>query len=568
MVPYYVILKYHRLLLVLQILYILLQRNISGVLAQLPPPPPSAHSKLHLLHQWKVADFTFPSLQARDTALRTGKYIPENCLILDVDVWQNPPEVREKIFVVDNNNNNNGHNSNNIYKSPAKRRVFVTLPRFKSGVPVTVATVTNTKRGDTTLLAPFPNWSTQREDNCETGITSVYRTKVDKCGVLWILDSGRVENFSPNPRKLCPPKVLAYDLNNGDKLIGRYEIPQDVLDPDSLLVTIAIDTRDTLCTDPYLYIADVTAFKLIVYDVEKNRSWRIGSNYFYPFPLYGNFNVAGTTFNLMDGILALALGPVHNGDRRLYFHSLASVREGSVPASVIRNQSLFTDDADSSWHRFIISESARPSQSASEDMSSTGILFFGLLSQMALACWNSRTPFTPENIHIAQQDNETLQFPSGIKIFGDTIYILTSELQNFIAGTTRANDVKYRILVGSVSDLVRGTGCDQRKHVATSTIDYTNPKWNVDLKNFEDEISPLQWEPKKVSHKHDYFWKQQRHNIEPTLPKFPRSYKVVPQPNPIWWSYDCRFYSGIHALCTFLGPSLFVQRSSHINNKK
>ncbi|KAL6977962.1 Major royal jelly protein [Sarracenia purpurea var. burkii] len=366
----------------------------------------------------------------------------------------------EKIFVIDNNNN--GHNSNNnIYKSPPKRRVFVTLPRFKSGVPVTVASVTNTKRGDTTLLAPFPNWSTQREDNCETGITSVYRTKT-KCGVLWILDSGRVENFSPNPRKLCPPKVLAYDLNNGDKLIGRYEIPQHVLDQDSLLVTIAIDTRDTLCTDPFLYIADVTAFKLIVYDVEKNRSWRIGSNLFYPFPLYGNFEIAGTRFNLMDGLLALALGPVHNGDRRLYFHSLASVREGSVPVSVLRNQSLFADDADSSWQVFTISEPARPSQSASEDMSSTGILFFGLLSQMAIACWNSRTPFTHENIHITQQDNHTLQFPSGIKIFGDTIYVMTSELQNFIAGTQKINDVKYRILVGSVSDLVRGTGCEQR----------------------------------------------------------------------------------------------------------
>lgn len=93
-----------------------------------------------------------------------------------------------------------------------------------------------------------------------------------------------------------------------DHISGRYEIPQHVLDQDSLLVTIAIDTRDTLCTDPFLYIADVTAFKLIVYDVEKNRSWRIGSNLFYPFPLYGNFEIAGTRFNLMDGLLALALG--------------------------------------------------------------------------------------------------------------------------------------------------------------------------------------------------------------------------------------------------------------------
>lgn len=46
--------------------------------------------------------------------------------------------------------------------------------------------------------------------------------QIDKCGILWVLDSGRIENFSPNPKTICQPKVLAYDLNNGDKLIRKY----------------------------------------------------------------------------------------------------------------------------------------------------------------------------------------------------------------------------------------------------------------------------------------------------------------------------------------------------------
>lgn len=97
-------------------------------------------------------------------------------------------------------------------------------------------------------------------------------------------------------------------------------------------------------------------------------------------------------------------GPLQNGDRQLYFHSLASVREGSIWTSVIRNQSLFKDDEDSSWDLFSLSKPARSSQSASEDMSvDTGVMFFGLLSETALACWNSHTPFTSENIHIVHQ---------------------------------------------------------------------------------------------------------------------------------------------------------------------
>lgn len=75
---------------------------------------------------------------------------------------------------------------------------------------------------------------------------------------------------------------------------------------------------------------------------------------------------------------------------------------------------------------------------------------------------NTLSTFYPTTNRFSSQDNHTLQFPSGIKIFGDTIYVMTSELQNFIAGTQKINDVKYRILVGSVSDLVRGTGCEQR----------------------------------------------------------------------------------------------------------
>lgn len=87
-----------------------------------------------------------------------------------------PPEIRKRVSIINSIYpaiNNHERNSRNF-----QRRTFVTLPRFKSGVPVTLATITNLRRGDTILLAPFPNWSTQKQDNCETGITSVYRTKV------------------------------------------------------------------------------------------------------------------------------------------------------------------------------------------------------------------------------------------------------------------------------------------------------------------------------------------------------------------------------------------------------
>lgn len=108
---------------------------------------------------------------------------------------------------------------------------------------------------------------------------------------------------------MCPPKIMVFDLYT-DNLIMKYVFPDDVLEVDSLLVTIALDTRSIHCRDTFAYIADVSGFGLIVFDSKAHHSWRVRSNYFYPYPLHGTINVAGSEFDLMDGVVGLALGPI------------------------------------------------------------------------------------------------------------------------------------------------------------------------------------------------------------------------------------------------------------------
>jgi hypothetical protein len=55
-------------------------------------------------------------------------------------------------------------------------QVFVTLPRFKPGVPATLTTVVQSNEGRP-LLLPYPDWSWHREGLCD-GITSVFRVQV------------------------------------------------------------------------------------------------------------------------------------------------------------------------------------------------------------------------------------------------------------------------------------------------------------------------------------------------------------------------------------------------------
>lgn len=94
----------------------------------------------------------------------------------DHNIYVTEPIVHDRIFIESGHINSNYNGA--IKPVTYKRRAFVTLPRFKSGVPVTLATITNQRRGDTTLLAPFPNWEAQREGNCD-GVTSVYRIRVN-----------------------------------------------------------------------------------------------------------------------------------------------------------------------------------------------------------------------------------------------------------------------------------------------------------------------------------------------------------------------------------------------------
>lgn len=76
----------------------------------------------------------------------------------------------------------------------------------------------------------------------------------------------------------------------------------------SSLTTTVTDSRQPNCRDAIAYIADLSGDGLIVYDLYQRTSWRIDHNYFYPYPRYGTFTIAGVSFDLMDGIFASALG--------------------------------------------------------------------------------------------------------------------------------------------------------------------------------------------------------------------------------------------------------------------
>ncbi|KAF4528023.1 hypothetical protein B566_EDAN002206 [Ephemera danica] len=402
------------------------------------PPAPSnggQNSRLTQVFGWNQMDFVYPNNQARQEALRSGAFDPKTVVPIGV--------------------------------AAAGPRVFVTMPKWRrNGTPATLATVRFPSNSTSPPLEPYPSWQWHRPGDCE-GITSVFRVKADECGRLWVLDNGVVDTFVRATR-ICPPQVHVFDLNN-DQLIYRYRFPDAALKADSLLCTIEVEYPDSPCggsagvRGAVLHVADPTTFALIVADLRQqgtNNAWRIQDKTMYPSPEAGTFTVNRQSFEFMDGVLGLALSPINNQrERTLYYHSMSSFREFWVRTSVLRNSTEATNNP----RAYFGTTDTRSSQAAGSSMDQNGVLFFGLVVNNAVGCWNTRKPFNQRNIANVAQNDQTLQFVSTVTVDPESrLWALSMRFQAVLLNTLSPREPNYRVFMSpSSAAAVRGTSCER-----------------------------------------------------------------------------------------------------------
>lgn len=249
----------------------------------------------------------------------------------------------------------------------------------------------------------------------------------------------------------------------------------------TLFATPVVDVRDsmqTMCMNTRVYIADVTAFAIIVFDMPTKKFWRVQNKLIFPNPDYGTFTISNESFDLMDGILGLAITPKNFGyERFLYFHALAAITENRVPLSVLDNSTAWGGNPDFSPRSFV-QLGNRGSQSAAQVMDRNGNLFFGLNSPNAIACWDSTTPYNRQNIRIVAYDEQQLQFASGMKIVRnnngiDELWVSTCRFQKVMTNSITNRETNFRILALPVSDLLNGgTRCSSSVGLPTSSFKF------------------------------------------------------------------------------------------------
>jgi hypothetical protein len=138
-----------------------------------------------VIYEWNKLDFTWPDDSLKAKFLDSSQFIPENTTISGVKVWRD--------------------------------RLYVTLPRWRRGVPVTLASIPLPTAGShhnpSPKLEPFPSWEMQHVGNC-SALQNVQNVEIHPDGYMWVIDSGRVNTLSQQPDNRCPPKIVVLDLTS------------------------------------------------------------------------------------------------------------------------------------------------------------------------------------------------------------------------------------------------------------------------------------------------------------------------------------------------------------------
>lgn len=396
---------------------ILLIAIVGAATAQQSPRPPGPHrEQFRVIYEWRTIDFEWETPTQREAHLNTSRYIPQNVLISGINFYED--------------------------------KIFLTLPRMLDGVPATLAYIP-AHQNDTTApkLTPFPSWSDNEIGNCDA-LQFVQNIEIDRNGLMWILDNGRVGTLTQNPSIKCPPSIVLIDLKNNKK--ERIPFSLDTVNPNTTYLNdLVVDNRD----DGYAYITDNSAVDpgIIVFRRSDKKSWKLrDKKSMSSVPEAALFRINGTTVNLPVNIDGIALGPQfltedNKVDRTVYYCPLSSFHLYAINASVLQNESLATM-GEGALRPYVVDLGTKTSQTDGMKMDSTGVLFFGLIGSSTIAEWNSTVDFTSGQRTIARDPNY-IQWVDRFT-FDDSgnIYVVINRLYNFVKNQVAMDEVNYRIL--------------------------------------------------------------------------------------------------------------------------
>ncbi|XP_014203917.1 protein yellow-like [Copidosoma floridanum] len=378
----------------------------------------SAHEPFIVQFQWNYVNYTWPTEELYLRAAKDESYLEKSNVISGIKLW--------------------------------KGKMYLTIPRWRNGVPVTLAVTPAVPVNGTTApqLEPYPDWDAQKIGGDCSGLQSVQNVEIDPMGRMWVLDTGRVATMTTEAAAAakepkCPPRLVILDLEDGGKVLRSYGFPANVARPEgALLNDIVLDHEDGGLA--YISDSDQEYPGIIVFSLQNLTSWKLSHDSMRVKEDEVGFIVEQTRVKQRFNIGGLALSPAYTegGNRVLYYTPLSSLYVFALPTHVLK----YVESGNLSQEVKVLGR--KPSQTAGMAMSSSGILYFGLLADDAVSMWDSKNPSFMTGQRIISRDHHLMQWPNSLA-FDDRgrLWCITNRLHKFLDNSLSIDEPNFRAIM-------------------------------------------------------------------------------------------------------------------------
>lgn len=276
--------------------------------------------------------------------------------------------------------------------SPVNGDIYVSVPRWRAGVPATLARLVNAGNG-MTLLQPYPSWA-MNSVNVGGALQSVLGFEIDATNTLWALDQGRVAYQAALPGTI---KLVAINLNNSHVVLSYVFPPQLASLTNSFLNDLVVDRRAG-----FVYITDTglplnastgnVLGGLLVFSIGEGVAWRVLNDTVYTNDNPSQrFDLDGVQYNARAGADGIALS---SDLQTLYWCPLSSQALYQLPTALLQNRSLASTE-------LLAAVQLTANRTFSSDglaMSNTSLLLLTSLQDGALVAVSNASAWQPYTV--------------------------------------------------------------------------------------------------------------------------------------------------------------------------
>jgi sugar lactone lactonase YvrE len=349
--------------------------------------------QLELLASWTSLEWDWQSMdESRQQWLDSAKFIRDNCALAGVADYE--------------------------------RTVYLTVPRWKPGVPATMNTLVHSDNG-VPLLRPFPSLQ-DNDPNASEGLKLAYVQSMAVVGSqMWMIDTG-FQNQAAGTFIDGRPRLVVIDLADNNRLLFDFTLPTSVAPIGNLtfLNDLRVDAKRNVA-----YITDSFGDGgIIVVDAPARSARRFTARQTEAEPEHARVNYCGAaTFTSepptpSDGIALSA------DTETLYFCALNGVSLYSIATADLRNAQL--NNAQLSERTTLVGKK----RGLSDGLKLVGeLMFYGNLGGCEVNVWNTSEPLTAESQHVVAHDAYTLDWQDSFAAdaSNERLYMTTNRLEYF-----------------------------------------------------------------------------------------------------------------------------------------